>query len=82
MKALALTVWYKKIFKVFFFSRLPSQPEFSTELKSLKYFESASPKDHFCEASLKSVDHFQRKISFKYFFRDGKTDGRTPDIDR
>ena len=48
-----------------FFSRLPWQPEFSMEFKSLKYFESASPKDHFCEVSLKSVGRFQRRRIFK-----------------
>ena len=29
--------------------------EFTIQFKSLKYSESASPKDHFCEVSLKSV---------------------------
>ena len=31
-----------------FFFLLPSQLEFFTEFKSLKFSESASPKDHFC----------------------------------
>ena len=35
------------------------------EFKSLKYSESASPKDNFCEVSLKSVGHFQRRGFFK-----------------
>ena len=50
MKALALMVWDKKIFKSIFFQLL-WQPEFFTEFKSLKYSESALPKDHFCEVS-------------------------------
>ena len=32
-----------------FFFRLPWQPEFFMEFKSLKFSESASPKDHFCK---------------------------------
>ena len=55
----SLMVWDKKIFKVFFF-RLPWQPEFFKIFKSLKFSESASPKDHFCEVSFKSVGRFQR----------------------
>ena len=35
------------------------------EFISLKYSESASPKDHFCEVSLKSVGQFQRLRFFK-----------------
>ena len=61
----------------FFFFRLPWQPEFFTELKSLKFSESASPEDHFCEVSLKSVGRFKRKRFFKYLFKDGQTDKRT-----
>ena len=30
-----------------FFFQLPWQPEFFKEFKSLKFFESASPRDHF-----------------------------------
>ena len=63
LKALARMVWDKKIFKVFFF-RLPWQPEFFTEFKSLKFSESASAKDHFCGVSLKSVGRFQRRRFF------------------
>ena len=63
IKALALTVWDKKIFKVFFF-RLPWQPEFFMEFKSLKYSERASPKDHFCNVSLKSDRQFQKRRFF------------------
>ena len=48
-----------------FFFRLPWQPEFFIEFISLKYSESASPKDHFCEVSLKSVGRFQRRRFFK-----------------
>ena len=44
---------------------LPWQPEFFTEFKSLKFSESASPKDNFCEVSLKSVNRFQRRRFFK-----------------
>ena len=51
-------------FKSFFFW-LPWQPEFFKELKSLKISESASPKNHFCEVSLKSVGRFQRRRFFK-----------------
>ena len=43
-----------------FFFRLPWQPEFFMELKSLKFSESASPKDHFCKVLLKSVGRFQK----------------------
>ena len=50
MKALSLKVWDKKIFKVFFF-RLSLQPEFFTEFIFLKFSESASPNDNFCEVS-------------------------------
>ena len=39
--------------------------KFFTELQSLKFSESASPKDHFCEVSLKSVGRFQRRRFFK-----------------
>ena len=63
MKALAFTVWDEKILKVFFF-HLPWKPEFFTEFKSLKYSESASPKDHFCEDSLRSVGRFQKRRFF------------------
>ena len=48
-----------------FFFRLPWQPDFFTELVSLKFCQSASPKDHFCEISLKSVGRFQRRRFFK-----------------
>ena len=48
-------------FKSFFFW-LPWQPEFFMEFISLKYSESASPKDHFSEVSLKSVGQFQRSF--------------------
>ena len=48
----------QEVFKVSFFFWLPWQPEFFFEFKSLKYSESASPKDHFCEDSLKSVGRF------------------------
>ena len=34
---------------------LPWQPEFCMVFKFFKYSESASPKNHFCEGSLKSV---------------------------
>ena len=37
----------------------------ATEFISLKYFRSASPKDPFCEVSLKSVCQFQRRRFFK-----------------
>ena len=60
MKALALTVWVKEFFKSFFFW-LPWQPEFFMEFKSLKYPTSTSPKDRFCEVSLKSVSQFTRR---------------------
>ena len=49
----------------FFFFRLPWQPEFFMEFIYLKYSESVSPKDHFCEVSLKSVGLFQRRRFFK-----------------
>ena len=49
----------------FFFFRLPWQPEFFAEFISLKFFESASPKDQFCEVSSKSVGWFKRRRSFK-----------------
>ena len=56
------------------------------EFESLKYSESASPKDHFCEVSLKSVGRFQRRRFFKYAIvhrrTDGQTNGRMLDIDR
>ena len=51
-------------FKSFFFW-LPWQPEFFTEFISLKFSESPSPKDHFCEVSLISVGQFQRRRFFK-----------------
>ena len=35
------------------------------EFVSLKYSESALPKDHFCEVSLKSVGRFERRRFFK-----------------
>ena len=41
-----------------FFFRLPWQQDFFMEFKSLKFSESASPKDYFCEVSLKSVGGF------------------------
>ena len=48
--------------------------------------ESASPKDHFCEVSLKYVGRFQTRRFFKYLFTDdwtdGHTDRQTPDIDQ
>ena len=44
-----------------FFHRLPWQSEF----KSLNFSESASPKGHFCDVSLKSVGRFQRRRFFK-----------------
>ena len=50
-------------FKSFFF-RLPWQPKFFMEFKSLKYSESASPNDHFCKVSLKSDCRFQRRGIF------------------
>ena len=52
----SLTVRDKKSF----FFPLPWQNKFFMEFKSLKYSESASPKDHFCEVSLKSDWQFQR----------------------
>ena len=46
--------------------------------ESLKFSESASPKDHFCEVSLKSVVRFQREDSLSNCSRtDGYADGRT-----
>ena len=48
-----------------FFFWLPWQPQFFMEFKSLKYSESASPKDHICEVSLISVGRFQRRKFFK-----------------
>ena len=57
-------LWTRRFLKVFFF-RLPWQPEIFTEFKSLKYSESASPKDHFCEVSLKSGGRFQKRRFFK-----------------
>ena len=81
MKDLALTVWDKNIFKVLFFW-LPWQPEFFTEFKSLKFSESASPKDHFCEVSLKSVCRFRGGDFLSNCSRtDGQTHGWT-DVDR
>ena len=38
-----------------FFFWLPWQPEFLIKIQFLKYSESTSPKDHFCEVSLKSI---------------------------
>ena len=64
MKALALLVWDKKTFKVFSFGCHGNQ-EFFKEFESEKFSESASPKDHFCEVSLKSVGRFQRRRFFK-----------------
>ena len=64
----------------FFFGpiALPWQPEFFTEFKSLKYSESASPKNHFCEVSLKSLAAFRGEDFFSYCSRtDGQTDGWT-----
>ena len=79
MNTLALTVWDKKIFKVFFFL-LQWQPQFFVEFKSLKYSDSASPRDHFCEVSLKSVGRFQRR---RFFFLSNcsRTGGLTPGND-
>ena len=37
-----------------FFPSVAMQPEYFTEFNSLKYFERAWPKDHFCEVWLKS----------------------------
>ena len=48
-----------------FFFRLPWQPEFFMEFISLKYSESASPKDNFWEVSLKSVCRFLQRRLFK-----------------
>ena len=63
MKALAPTVWDKKIFKVFSYGC---------------HSESASPKDHFSEVSLKSVGRFQRRRFISNCSRtDGWTHGRT-----
>ena len=45
----------QKEFQIFF----PWEPEFFMEFKSFKYSESASPKDHFYEVSLKSVDKYE-----------------------
>ena len=39
--------------------------EFFTEFKALKYSESASPKGHLSEVSLKSVGRFQKRRFFK-----------------
>ena len=63
-EAVALTVWDKKIFKVFSLG-CHGNPSSSPKFKSLKYFESASTKDHFCEVLLKSVIRFQRRRFFK-----------------
>ena len=48
-----------------FFFQLLWQPEFFKEFISLKFSESASPKHHFCEVSLKSDGRFQRSRFFK-----------------
>ena len=48
----------------YFESFLFRQPEFFMEFKFLKYSESMSPMDHFCEVSLKSVHRFQRRRCF------------------
>ena len=49
-----------------FLFRLPWKPEFLImEFISLKFSESVSPKDHFCEVSLKSVGQFHRRRFFK-----------------
>ena len=48
-----------------FFFRLPWQPEFFTKFISLKFSESASPKDHFRAVSLKSISRFQRRRFFQ-----------------
>ena len=81
VKALALKVWDKNIFISFFFW-LPWQPEFFKEFKSLKYSESASPMDHFCEVLLKSVGRFQRRFLSNCSRTDRHTDGCQTDIDR
>ena len=78
MKAVALKVWDKNILKVFFF-RLPWQPEFLMEFKSLKYLENSSPNNHFCEVSLKSLNIFFLVIVHRR--TDRWTDGRRTIID-
>ena len=60
MKALALMVWDKKIFKVFL----------SVAMETRVFHESASPMDHLCEVSLKPVGRFQRRRFFKLKFTD------------
>ena len=62
-----------------FYFQLLWQPEFFTEFKSLKYSESASSKDHFCEVSSKSVGRFQKRKIFQVIVHrraDGRTYGR------
>ena len=74
MKALALTLWDKKIFKVFSFG-CHGKPKFLMEFKSLKFSESASPKDHFCEVSLKSLAGFREEdFLSNCSWTDGQTD--------
>ena len=59
-----------------FFIQLPWQLQFFTEFESLKCSESASPKYHFCEVSLKSaLEGLEEKIFYVIVHR------RTPDID-
>ena len=73
--ALALTVSDKKSFKVFFFFfSVAMATKFLSKIKVFMYSESVSPKDHFCEVSLKSVCRFQRRISFSNCLQ---TDSRT-----
>ena len=71
MKALALTICDKKIYKVFFF-RLPWQPDLFTEFKSMNHSESAPSKDYICEAGFRGEDFLSNCSR-----TDGRTDGLT-----
>ena len=64
-----------------FIFRLPLQPEFFTEIISLKFSESASPKDHFSEVSLKSVGFRGQDFLSNCSRTDGHTDGCQTMID-
>ena len=56
----------KKIFKVFL--QLPWQPESFMNSKSLKKFQSVSPKDQSCETWLKLAQWFKRRCCLGWLY--------------
>ena len=60
IKAPALTVWDKMIFL-----SVAMATKVHPGIQILKYSESESPDEHFCEVSLKFVSRFQKRRLFK-----------------